>query len=50
MGIINHHDIDNGGVTFHPSEFSVEFNSDYVPDPYTTTTKSIDDDKMDHIP
>ena len=27
MGRLNHHEIDNGGVEVHPSDFPVEFNS-----------------------
>ena len=49
MGRLNHHTIDNGDVEFHPSKFSFESNSEYVPDPDTTNIKSIDDDEMDHI-
>ena len=39
MGVINHHAIDNGDVEFHPSEFTVEFNTELVPDPDTTPIK-----------
>ena len=39
MGILNHHTIDNGDVQVHRSEFPVEFNSEYVPYPYTTPIK-----------
>ena len=49
MGILNHRAIDNGNVDVHPSEFPVEFNSEYVPDLDTTMIKSIDDDEMDHL-
>ena len=35
--------IDNGGVEVHSSEFPFEFNSEFVPDLYTTPIKSIDD-------
>ena len=36
--------IDNYDVEVHPSEFTVEFNSESVPDLDTTPIKSIDDD------
>ena len=29
--------------------FPVDSNSESVPDPYTTTIKSVDDDTMDHL-
>ena len=48
-GVLNHHAIDNGDVEVHPSEFTVKFNPESVPDPNTTTIKSIDDDEMDHL-
>ena len=48
-GIPNHHAIDNGDVKVCPSWLPVEYNSEYVTDPDTTTIKSIDDDAMDHI-
>ena len=46
---LNHHTINNGDVEDHPSEFTFESNSDYVPDTETTPTKPIDDDEMDHL-
>ena len=46
---INHYDIDNGDVEVNPSEFPIEFNYEYVPDPDTTTIKLIDDDETDHL-
>ena len=49
MERLNHHAIDNGDVEFHPSEFPVEPNYEYIPDPDTTQIKSIDDDEMDHL-
>ena len=49
MGILNHHAIHNGDVEVCPSYFPVEFNSEYIPDLYTTLIKSIDDDEMDHL-
>ena len=49
IGIFNHHVIDNGDVEVHPSESPVEYNSESVPDKYTTPIKSIDEDEMDHI-
>ena len=49
MGRLNHHAIDNCNVEVHTSEFKVEFNPGYVPDPKATPIKSIDDDEMDHI-
>ena len=49
MGILNHHSIDNGDGEVHPSDFSVEFKYESVPDPDTTPIKSIDDDEMDHL-
>ena len=44
MGRLNHHAIDNSDVEVHPSDFSVEFNSESVPDPDTTPIRSIDYD------
>ena len=44
MRRLNHHDIDNFDVEVHPSDFTVECNSDSIPDPDTTPIKSIDDD------
>ena len=49
MGRLNHYSIDNGDFEVHPSEFSVESNSESVPDPDTIPIKSIDDDEMDHL-
>ena len=49
MGILNHHAIYNVDVEFHPSYFPFGFNPESVPDPDTTTVKSIDDDEMDHL-
>ena len=49
IGRLNYHAIDNGYVEVHPYEFPVEFDSESVPDPYTTSIKSINDDEMDHI-
>ena len=49
MGRINHHAINNGDVEVHPSDTPVEFNSEYVPDPDTTSIQSIDDYQMDHL-
>ena len=49
MGILNRCAIDNVDVEVHPTEFTVEFNSESVPDPDTTPIKSIDDDKMYHL-
>ena len=46
MGKLNHHAIDNGDIN---SDVPVEYNYESVPDPDTTTIKSIDDDEMDHI-
>ena len=40
----NHNSIENSDVEFHPSEFLVEYNPEYVPDTDTTMIKSIDDD------
>ena len=48
-GRLNHHEIDNSDAEVHPSEFTVESNSESVTDPETTPTKSIDDDGMDHL-
>ena len=42
IGIIDHHAIENGSVEVYPSEFTVEFNSESVPDLETTPIKSID--------
>ena len=44
MRRLNHRDIDNVDGEVYPSEFPVEFNSESVPDPYTTLIKPIDDD------
>ena len=44
MGRLNHHAIANGDVEVHPSEFSVEYNSESVPDIDTTTIKLINND------
>ena len=49
IGRLNHHSIYNGDVEVHPSEFPLKSNSESVPDQYTTTIKSIDDDEMDHL-
>ena len=49
MGRINHHAIENGYVKVTTSEFPVEFNSESVTYPDTTTIKSIDDDEMNHL-
>ena len=49
MGKLNHHVIDNGDVKISTSDVSLESNYDSVPDPYTTTIKSIDDYEMDHL-
>ena len=49
MGRLNHHDVDNGDVEVHPSDFTVESNSDSVPYLDTTTIKLIDYDEMDHL-
>ena len=50
MGRLNNHAIDNADVEFHPSEFLVEYNYEYVPYPDTNPIKSIDDYEMDYIP
>ena len=39
MGRLNHHAIDNGYVEVHASKFLIEFNSEYVTDPYTNPIK-----------
>ena len=49
MERLNHHAIDNGDVEVHPTDFTVEFNSESVTYPDTTSIKSFDDDKMDHL-
>ena len=49
MWRLNNHTIYNGDVEVHPSYFPVEFNSESVPDPYSTPIKSIGDDEIDHI-
>ena len=46
MGKLNHHAIDNGGIT---SDVPVESSYEYVPYPDTTSIKSIDDDEMGHL-
>ena len=45
----NHHALDNGDVELCPSEFPVLSYSEYVPYPYNTPIKSIDDNEMDHL-
>ena len=49
MGWFNHHTIDNDDFEVHPSEFPIEYNSEYVPDPDTTPIKTIYGDEMDHL-
>ena len=49
MGRLNHHDIDNGDVEFHPSDYPFEYTSESVPDPDTTSIKPIDNEKMDQL-
>ena len=49
MGELNHNAIDNGDVKIPTSDFPVESNYESVPDPETTTIKSIDDDEMNHL-
>ena len=46
MGKLNHNAIDDGYVEVHPSYYSFEYTAEYVPYPYTTPIKSIDDDEM----
>ena len=46
VGKPNHHAIDNGDIN---SDVPVESNYDSIPDPDTTTIKSIDDGEMDHL-
>ena len=41
MGRLNHHSIDNGDVKLSPLYFQVEFNYESIPDPDTTSIKSI---------
>ena len=48
-GRINHHAIDNGDVEVQPSEFPFESYSEYFPESYTNSVKSIDDYEMDHL-
>ena len=50
MGRLNHHAIDNSDVEVRLSDFPVNSYSEYISYPDTTLIKSIDDDKMDHIP
>ena len=49
MGILNHHEIDNGDVEVQISELPFESKSEVVSYPDNTPIKSIDDDKMDHL-
>ena len=49
MGRLDHHSIDIDDVVFHPSEFSVEYDSETVPDPEITPIKSIDDYEIEHL-
>ena len=49
MGRLNHHAIDNDDVKIPTSENPVESISESVPDPYTTSIKSIADDIMVHL-
>ena len=46
MGRNNHHAVDNGDVEFYTSDCPLEHTSEYGPDIYNTTIKSIDDDEM----
>ena len=43
---LNNHAINNGDIN---SDVPVESNYEFIPDPYTTPTKSIDDDEMYHL-
>ena len=45
MGRLNHHLIHNVDAKVHTSDFKDAFNSESVPDPYTTPIRSIDDDE-----
>ena len=49
MGRLNYNTIDNGGVKVTTSQFTVQFNSESVPDPDTTPIKSIYGDEMDRL-
>ena len=46
MGRLSHHAVDNGNLEVYPSYHPSEYPSDSVPEPDSTTIKSIDDDKM----
>ena len=46
---LNNHAIDNGDVKDPTSYSPVDYNSESVLDPDTTTIKSIDDDEMHHL-
>ena len=49
IGRINHHDIDNGDVNFHPHEYPLKSNTESVTNLDTTPLKSIDDGEMYHL-
>ena len=49
MGRLKNHVIDNDDVEAHPSEFTFEYNSEYVSDKDITPIKSIDNDESDHL-
>ena len=43
MGILNHHDVDNGDVEVYPSDYPFESTYESITDLDTTPIKSIDD-------
>ena len=49
-GGLNHHDFDIVDVQVHPSDYSFEYNPESVTYTDKTLIKSVDDDKMYHIP
>ena len=49
IGKRNQHTIDKGDVEVHPSEYTFEYTSEYVPYPEITPNKSIDDGETDQI-
>ena len=49
VGRINHHEINNGDVEVHPSEYPFESTFESVPDTDTNPTRAIDDDEMHQL-
>ena len=41
--------LDTGDSEFYPSDYLLEYTSDYIPDLYNLPIKSIDDDELDQL-